>query len=501
MADTPDSHLLEQFVRNSSEDAFKELVQRHIGLVHSVALRHTTNPQHAEDITQAVFIILARKADKLHRKTVLAGWLYRTAQLTAANWQRTESRRIHREQEAFMQSQLEDPANDNLWRELSPQLDQAMASLGTIERDALVLRYFQNKRLVEVGESLGLTENAAQKRIRHALEKLQKFFTRRGVNSTATSIAESISIHSIQAAPIGLAKGVAATALAKGAIASASTLTLIKGALKIMAWAKAKNAIVAGAFVLLAVGTASILLKELPRPGHDVEHYFQTIGIPMTNGTWAEFNKIPPNLFVLRRTRYADFLTPNGITGTSTKDRAIGRNLDLSNLMKSAYNFYYPHGGGTGVVLLAEAPNYGFDFLSTGPDALKKLQAEITRQLGYTASKELRNVDAYALILKNTNAPGLKLSNGHHPQKGLFDWSEISSDTLVFFLESHFDLPIVNQTGLNGQFDVGLKDFTWDYTNEDKSRTALRQVMRDQLGLELIKTNLPIEMLVVRKAK
>ena len=257
MTDVPDGRLLELFARNGSEEAFAALVQRHIGLVHSVALRHMAQPQQAEDISQAVFIILARKAGSLGRRTVLPGWLYHTARLTAANWQRAEARRLRREQEAFMQSTIEESPADTLWRELSPQLDEAMAGLGAAERDALVLRYFQNKSMAEVGQSLGLTENTAQKRVGRALEKLRRFFARRGVNSTAGNIADTISTHSVQAVPAALVKSVTAAALAKGATASISTLTLIKGALKIMAWTKAKTAIVAGVAAVLVVGTAT----------------------------------------------------------------------------------------------------------------------------------------------------------------------------------------------------------------------------------------------------
>jgi DNA-directed RNA polymerase specialized sigma24 family protein len=94
MTDTPDADLLEQYARENSGAAFTALVERHIGLVHSVALRHTANPQRAQDITQAVFIILARKAAALNRKTILPGWLYHTARLTAANLQRAETSRI-----------------------------------------------------------------------------------------------------------------------------------------------------------------------------------------------------------------------------------------------------------------------------------------------------------------------------------------------------------------------------------------------------------------------
>src|ERR1700690_2153809 len=250
MTDVPDARLLEQFVRNGSEEAFAALVQRHIALVHSVALRHTANAQHAQDITQAVFVILARKAGTLGRKTVLPGWLYHTSRLTAANLQRAETSRVRREQEAFMQSQLEESVNDALWRELSPQLDEAMAGLGASERDALVLRYFQNQSMAEVGKFLGLAENTAQKRVGRALEKLRRFFTKRGVSSTTAILAGMISAHSVQAVPVTLAKSVTAVALAKGATASASTLTLIKGALKIMAWTKMKTTAVVSVGIL-----------------------------------------------------------------------------------------------------------------------------------------------------------------------------------------------------------------------------------------------------------
>ncbi len=272
MTDVPDARLLEQFARNGSEEAFAALVQRHIALVHSVALRHTANPQHAQDITQAVFVILARKAGSLGRKTVLPGWLYHTARLTAANLQRAETSRIRREQEAFMQSQLEESVNDALWRELSPQLDEAMAGLGTSERDALVLRYFQNKSMAEVGEFLGLEENTAQKRVGRALETLRTFFAKRGVSSTKAIIAGAISANSVQAVPVALTKAVTAIAVTKGAAASASTLTLIKGALKIMAWTKMKTAVISGVVVLLAVGTTTAVIQHqhLLTTGNDV---------------------------------------------------------------------------------------------------------------------------------------------------------------------------------------------------------------------------------------
>ncbi|HXE42318.1 MAG TPA: sigma-70 family RNA polymerase sigma factor [Candidatus Baltobacteraceae bacterium] len=228
MTDAPDAELLERFARDNSETAFAALVERHLGLVHSVALRHTVNPQHAQDITQAVFIILAKKANRLARHTVLPGWLYHTARLTAANFQRAETRRIRREQEAYMQSTLNEAETANAWTQMSPLLDEAMSHLSASDRDALVLRYFQNKSLPEVGAAMGLAERAAQKRVLRAIERLRKFFVKRGVTPTAATIAETISTHSIQVAPIGLVAIISKTAISGKIITTAAMVAATK---------------------------------------------------------------------------------------------------------------------------------------------------------------------------------------------------------------------------------------------------------------------------------
>ena len=266
MSDAPDAKLLEQFVRFQSEGAFAELVQRYIGLVYSTAFRKAENPQHAQDITQAVFIIFAGKAGSLRPKTVLAGWFYHTAWLTAANFQRAEMRRIRREQEAFMQSTMNEPAPDALWLELAPLLDDAMADLGASDRDAIVLRFFQKRSMADVGVALGASEGAAKMRVNRALEKLRKFFTKRGVASTATAIAGVITGNSVQAVPASLANTISTVALAKGAAVSASTWALAKGTLKMMAWAKAKTAIAVGGVAVLTAGTAILAAKMFLSP-------------------------------------------------------------------------------------------------------------------------------------------------------------------------------------------------------------------------------------------
>src|SRR6185312_5275637 len=161
--DVTDMALVREFAAGGSDEAFAELVRRHVNLVYSVALRRLGNSHDAEEVTQVVFIILAKKAFSLGPNTVLSGWLYQTAQLTAANFQRSAMRRHHREQEAFMQISEQSETGVS-WHHLSPMLEEAMMRLGKKERDVIVLRFFENRTVREVAAALGLEHAAAQKR-------------------------------------------------------------------------------------------------------------------------------------------------------------------------------------------------------------------------------------------------------------------------------------------------------------------------------------------------
>src|SRR5215472_5034744 len=170
-----DMELVRQYAVQRSESAFAALVSRHANLVYSAALRRLDNPQLAEEATQAVFVLLARKAGSLDSKTILPSWLYRTACFVAMSAHKREHRRQIREQEAFMHSTLNESQTDEAWGHMAPILEEAMLRLSQADQTALVLRFFQGCSLNEVGATMGTTEAAAKKRVNRALDKLRHF--------------------------------------------------------------------------------------------------------------------------------------------------------------------------------------------------------------------------------------------------------------------------------------------------------------------------------------
>jgi len=224
-----DAELLEHYAREGSEADFVELVGRHLNLVYGAALRQAAGSTAlAEDITQAVFTELARKAATLKRHPALSGWLYTCVRHTASNYRRSERRRQQREQTVCMMSEHETPDRANLlWDELKPVLDDALHSLADKDRTAVVLRFLQERSFREVGEALGLAENAARMRVDRALEKLRGLLAQRGITSTASGLATALTVGTTFSAPSGMAASVASSAMATVGISTAGTSTTI----------------------------------------------------------------------------------------------------------------------------------------------------------------------------------------------------------------------------------------------------------------------------------
>jgi RNA polymerase sigma factor (sigma-70 family) len=251
-----DLELVREYADQQSDRAFETLVGRYINLVYSAARRQVRDPHIAEEIAQTVFIILARKAKSLGSGTILPSWLYRTTRYVATDAIRTLRRRQKREQEAFMQSTVQETNTESVWAEISPLLDEGMARLRPSDRDALILRYFENRSLGEVGVALSLRERAAQKRVLRSLQKLRNFFSKRGVSVSTLAIAAALSACAVQAAPAGLTAS--AASLSKATSLATSTAALLQAGLKCLAWAdaQAKLAFAAG-FALVLIGVVS----------------------------------------------------------------------------------------------------------------------------------------------------------------------------------------------------------------------------------------------------
>jgi RNA polymerase sigma factor (sigma-70 family) len=247
----PDGELLRRYTETNSESAFTELVERHVALVYSAALRQVNGDAHlAQDVAQTVFADLARKAASLAGRPVLTGWLYTSAHFAAAKAVRTEQRRQTREKEAQLMNQLLcDPAPGLDWEKLRPVLDAVMLELNETDREAVLLRYFDNRPHAEIADRLGLSENAARMRVERALEKLHALLSSRGVGTTA-ALSAVISANAVQVAPAGLAATLSTAALAGTTIATTTTAT----AVKTIAMTTLQKTII-GATLAVAVGT------------------------------------------------------------------------------------------------------------------------------------------------------------------------------------------------------------------------------------------------------
>ncbi len=230
MQETSDAQLLRDYAERSDEAAFRGLVTRHTDFVYSAALRQVYSPDLAGELTQSVFSDLARKAQSLAQKmpptSSLAGWLHRSTRYAALNHLRDTRRRLENERQA-MEQLLNDSEATWEWARIRPALDEALDSLGNEDREALLLRFFKNQNFRAVGVALGVSDDAAQKRVSRALERLREFFAKRGIALAEGGLATVISANAVQAAPVGLAIAISSAALLTGTAISSSTVIAV----------------------------------------------------------------------------------------------------------------------------------------------------------------------------------------------------------------------------------------------------------------------------------
>lgn len=228
-----DPTLLRAYRDDGSEDAFRELVRRHLPVVHGAALRQVNGDAHlAQDVAQRVFIALARKAGRLMRQQSIVGWLYTAARFEAARVVRTELRRRRREEQAMVMNSPE--PDEPSFAHLAPILDATMSELGHGDREAILLRYFSGQSFAEIGRTLQVSEEAARKRVDRALDRLRDSLRRRGFASTSAALAGALATHAAPAVVPATAAAVSAGACAELAAGSALSLSLLMSSTKLV---------------------------------------------------------------------------------------------------------------------------------------------------------------------------------------------------------------------------------------------------------------------------
>jgi RNA polymerase sigma factor (sigma-70 family) len=256
-----DRELLRRYAEADSEDAFAELVRRHLDLVYSAALRQVNGDALlAQDVAQSVFADLARKAGVLWQREVLTSWLYTSTHFAAANAVRKERRRHTHEQEAFvMHELLQAPTPDLNWEKLRPVLDEVMHELKETDRAVILMRYFENRPFADIGQRLGLSEDAVRKRVDRSLEKLRAFLAKRGI-SISVALGTVLSANAVQIAPAGLAATLASASLAVSE--TGTTLTLLKA----MTMTKIQAGIIGGILVVSLLTPLAVQQRALAQP-------------------------------------------------------------------------------------------------------------------------------------------------------------------------------------------------------------------------------------------
>jgi uncharacterized protein (TIGR03435 family) len=518
-AKTPDDReLLEAFIRDNSETAFRCLVERHARWMFAAAFRQLRDRQLAEDAAQAAFIILLQKAKAMPSNAKFSSWLFSSLQFTVKNLQRARRRRHFHELRAAVEQNLNhisnsSPAHDDL----TDRLDNAVASLSSTNRATILLRFYQNLPFDQIGRSLGISEAAARKRTHRAIHALRQ---KLGADTDSGAI-ELGAAFGLDHSPAALTHTITSGALAakSGAAVSATILTATKGSLFFMVATKAKiaAAVVIVAFLavpgtIVAIHYAPTLFVDTPATEpSSADSASRNQAKPVETHQAAEpwqvedissdtVGRLPPEVRIVP-TKFPHSQNSR-IAGVAPGiEKFVGIRVRVRDIAQVAYDSFAQR-----TVFVGPEPLDRYDFVSTLPkDSSLALQKELAETLGFVAHRETRMTDVLLLRVKNPNAAGLR-----PPTNGPIYNAQVDGDTDSItwdnqplsraqqLLEVFCKMPVIDETSLKENFSISVK---WkDLGNRDPNHDAMKKALLHTLGLELIPSRAPIEMLIVEKA-
>ncbi|MEO7715791.1 MAG: sigma-70 family RNA polymerase sigma factor [Capsulimonas sp.] len=456
-----DQRLLRNFVEQGSQQAFAELSQRHMGLVFSTCYRELEDNDLAQDATQAVFLLMAQKAKSLCRHPHIPGWLFHTSRFVAKNVRKTELLRRRHEEAMIEQITKSDYPNEPEWNAIDPLLNNALAALKTLDRDAILLRYFEGRTLADVGAILGVSEDGARKRIERALEKMRTHFKRHDIAVTISALSLLLAAHAAKAVPAGCVaavKSFSASTVAGGVAfthASPHIAHIAQGAIKSMKIASFKTAASIGV-ASLAIGGTVQHIAVAQYNAHKPAQVLVAAQTPATEKPTDPTAGIDPQvLTILNKVqhKYASAKTLTADTLTT-----ISRNNNVQGAIPGVLRLMRPN--------FAENEETSADLNPTsrvGSDGVKCWDQVIYDQYYYNQSPEKKSALDGSNIFDRIDPINPK-SNSTDPKSAFFNvysWLKRSTEPIG-------GLKVITDTGKEDVDDVTYDVLSWTDTRQQR---------------------------------